>query len=90
MQEEKIELEKHRTRGIVIQVIFILAIIFASYAMIYTTKALIENSDLIGREPLQYAVEVYNFTSCTCYGESGDPMRYPSFSDVEVIDSGSG
>ncbi len=69
-----IEYDEHRsqTRKTLMGVAFIVAIIIASYAMVSTTKTLIENKDIIEKDPLIYGMDVHGFVSCQCYDQKGN------------------
>ena len=62
---------RRQTRRTLLSVAFIVAIIIASYAMIVTTKTLIENKEIITSDPLIFGMDVHGFVSCQCFDEQG-------------------
>lgn len=62
---------KQNNKKLIIQVVFIICILVASFAMVKATKTLIENKDLIVQDPLIYGLELHNFSSCQCFNDFG-------------------
>ena len=46
--------------------LFVLAIIIASVSMVFTINTLLKNKEIIQQDPITYAMNQMNFTSCNC------------------------
>lgn len=66
---------KQQRRRMIIQIFFILAIIYSSYTMIKTVGVLLDNKKIIQEDPLRYGMDVHKFVSCTCYDSKGKDWR---------------
>lgn len=64
-------LYKTQRRKTIMSVAFIVAIIIASYAMISSIQTLLENKEIIQKDPLRYGMDVHGFVSCQCFDAEG-------------------
>ncbi len=70
-----IEFQEHKNqrKKFVVSVLFLILLAIAIMAMIVTTFILIQNKDLISKDPLRYGMDVHGFVSCQCLDGDGMP-----------------
>ena len=68
-----IEYNEHRAqrRRLIIAILFLIVIAGAIIALINTTKTLLENKDIIQKDPLRFGMDVHGFVSCQCQDAEG-------------------
>jgi len=67
---ERIENKVERNEWL--QLIYLIVIIIFIGVMIITIITFVKNKNLIVSDPLNYGMEIHNFTSCTCFDNQGN------------------
>jgi len=67
---DELELRKKKRR-MIMNIVFLIVIAFASFSMIRTTNVILDNKEMIQSDALLYGMSLHNFTSCQCFDSFG-------------------
>ena len=68
-----VEYEQYKVqrKRMIIQILFIIGIVYATFTMAQTIKTLISERDIINSDPIIYGMDAHGFISCQCFDEQG-------------------
>lgn len=84
---EYIEYDKYKSerKSTIINIVFLILLAIAIILLFITITTVIKNKEMLMEQPIDYVMEKYDFTSCSCTNAEGQLFR-SGFNLIEVIE----